>query len=368
MLKMENKAGKAVGRARLRVNALGLQALAIGALAVAFNACGSSDENDDDVPQGGAAGAAGAGGAPRAGAGSGGMDAGAGGAPQAGEAGQAGEGATGGVPSEGGAGGAPDPGSAGAGEGGAGTAGTGAGGSDAGAGAGGSTPVGGGGAGGEGGALPAFSCEEWLAGGEGGAENGRCYDFSDPADDDDFTPEGGDWAARNGEYVGTGPAARLFCLGAAPQDGTWMTASLLDDFTAGDVRMHVRMAGQGTAADKVIVVRARDSENRVELNFRANFGSPVPINGGDLSVQEMTDCVTTWRLEPDTISIPHGVNEQIDVELELRGENLQVWVNGVPAFDNVLTGVTTEAGAVGLAVFINNSSIRFDDFAVESLD
>lgn len=190
-----------------------------------------------------------------------------------------------------------------------------------------------------------------------------CYDFNDLSDDDDWTPEGGQWAATSaGAYVGIGPAAPVNCPADA---GSYMTASLLDGFSAANVRMHVQMTG-GAGPDKVLVLRARDGRNRIELNFRSNFG-PLSVHGGDLVVQEIVDCVNADHVPQNTIAIPHAMNDVLDVDLELRGRQLQVWIGGNSVFDAEVPGISTEAGAVGLAVFINGT-IRFDNFIVESLD
>ena len=49
-----------------------------------------------------------------------------------------------------------------------------------------------------------------------------------------------------------------------------MTASLVNNFSAADVRVHVQMTSINRP-DKVIVLRSHDSGDRVELNFIANY-------------------------------------------------------------------------------------------------
>jgi hypothetical protein len=226
---------------------------------------------------------------------------------------------------------------------------------------------GGGGAGGEGGVAPEFSCDDLEpVGGAGGASPRECYDFSDPTADGDFTEEGGTWLVTNGAYVGVAPAAPIHCTA----NGTHMVASLLTGFTATDVRVHVKMTGLNRA-DKVLVLRAQDDENRIELNFRSNFGDPKPVFGGDLIVQEVVACDGSLLTEEGDVPVPHGPNDTLTVDVELRGRLLQVSVDGSSVFNAELAMLANVGpGGVGFATIAagNAGSARFDDFIVESLD
>ena len=323
--------------------------------AVIFAACGGSGSGGTGGAsgaaggrggQGGAAGAPGSGG--QAGAGASAGQGGASGA-VAGNGGNAGSNAGG---SGGAAGAAGQAGSGQAGAGGiAGQAGSGA-----------SAGQGGGsaGAGGAGGNPPStFSCSD-LGAVDSDASSRMCFDFSSTSAASSWMPDGGTWTVVNGQYVGTGPSDAVTCVGA----GSAMTASLVDNFSAADVRVHVQMTSVDRP-DKVIVLRSRDSGNRVELNFLANFNYGTP-EGGVLIIQELVNCAYFNRNPPGTIAIPHNIGDTITVDLELRGTQLTVSFDGSQVFSGAIA-VATDPGGVGLGV-ITGGTVVFDDFWVEALN
>jgi len=173
-------------------------------------------------------------------------------------------------------------------------------------------------------------------------------------------PEGGTWTVVNGQYVATGPATAVTCVGA----GSLMTASLVDNFSAANVRVHLQMTSLDRP-DKVIVLRSRDSGDRIELNFLANYDFGTP-EGGVLVIQELVNCEYFNRNPPGTISIPHMVGETITVDLDLRGTQLTVKVDGSQVFDGALA-VATAPGGVGVGV-ITGGTVVFDDVWVEALN
>lgn len=319
----------------------GLNVFVALGLGLVFAACGSSDDDDSNNSGG-----------------TGGVETTTGGRSEGGSLGQptdGGAGDLGGSPSSGataGSGGA-SAGSGGAAQGGTETA------------SGGATPSEGGNGGT--GALPpgALDCEV-LTALAGGAGNVECVDFADDSSADRFTPEGGTWTVKDGAYVATAPDERTNCSDGDPETmGSDMTASLLDGFSASALLMHARLTSI-ERPDKVIVLRERDSGNRIELNFRANFDDGGEPSGGDLVIQELLDCQFIPHVRPGTVLIPHEIGQPIDVDIELQGQSLRVDVDGEPAFSGTLD-IATDAGSVGFAV-ITSSTAQFDDLTVESYD
>jgi hypothetical protein len=188
-----------------------------------------------------------------------------------------------------------------------------------------------------------------------------CFDFSNTSAGASWTPDGGTWTVVNGQYVATGPADPVTCVGA----GSLMTASLVDNFSAADVRLHVQMTAVDRP-DKVIVLRSRDSGDRIELNFVAYWDYNGVQVGGQLIIQELVNCTYFDRSPATPISIPHNVGDPITVDLVLRGTQLTVNFDGSQVFAGAIT-VATDPGGVGVGV-ITGGTVIFDDFWVEDLD
>lgn len=210
--------------------------------------------------------------------------------------------------------------------------------------------------GGAGGSHP-FDCDSF----DGRGVTAKCFDFGTSDSSTRWLVEGGQWAVSSGAYVGSGPATPLSCV----QTGSQITAALVTGFSARDLRLHAQLTGV-QRADKVVVLRARDPQNRVELNFRAGYDDGGTRRGGDLVIQELRNCVQTLHVGPGTLSIPHELGETLVVELELRGASLGVWVEGRQIFQGEVP-ISTSAGAVGVGV-ISGGITRFDDLFVQSLD
>lgn len=331
-------------------------------LLVAAGACGDPDEPLFPPGSGGNAAASANGAGARAGAppGQGGVG---GAAPEGGQGaasgrvgagGQSASGSSGGATGKAGTGGRP----AAGGESGAAAEG-GSGGFSAGQGGGGGKEKGDGGVGaqgnagegGHGGSHP-FDCDSF----DGRGVTAKCFDFATSDSSTRWLADGGQWAVSSGAYVGNGPATPRSCA-----NGSQMTASLVAGFSARDVRLHAQLTGV-QRADKVLVFRARDAQNRVELNFRALY----PEAGGDLVIQELSNCVQTLHVLPGVLLLPHELTQTIAVDVELRGQSLAVWVDGRQIFRGEVP-VSSRAGAVGVGV-INDGVTRFDDVYVQSLD
>jgi hypothetical protein len=195
------------------------------------------------------------------------------------------------------------------------------------------------------------------------ATSRTCVDFSDPSQGSSWMPDGGTWTVINGQYVATGPDDPVTCVATG---GSYTTASLVDNFSAANVRLHVEMTSVDRP-DKVIVLRSRDSGDRIELNFIANYEYGGTQMGGELVVQELVNCVQSFLVPLGTISVPHNIGDTITVDLDLVGTQLTVNVGGSQVFDGALTGIATDPGGVGLAVITGGTAI-FDDFWVEALN
>lgn len=180
-----------------------------------------------------------------------------------------------------------------------------------------------------------------------------CDDFADGTAAG-WTPEGGSWSVVDGRYVGSGPAS----LDALPCGASRMTASLREGSASTDVRLHAEL-GSLARVDKTLVLRATDGSNRIELNLRSD-----PLN--DLVVQELVDCEAVFLTEEGSIPVPHGFDERIEVEVELRGEHLRVRVDGEVVLDRDFDFANTEEGQVGVAV-IDNAITSFDSVWIERL-
>ena len=186
-----------------------------------------------------------------------------------------------------------------------------------------------------------------------------CFDFIAPSQAASFIPDGGSWTVSGGQYVGTGPADQVTCTTA----GSQLTASLVSGFSAANVRMHVRMTSIDRP-DKAIILRSRDSGNRIELNFIDYYSYMGVQNGGVLSIQALTNCAQSSLAT--AVAIPHNVGDPLTVDLVLSGTQLTINVNGSPVFDGALA-IGTAPGGAGLGV-ITGGTVDFDDFWIEALD
>ena len=163
-----------------------------------------------------------------------------------------------------------------------------------------------------------------------------------------WMPEAGEWAVVEGRYVGVGPeSADVTGCGASQ-----MVASLREGSTAEDVSVHVAMTSR-ERVDKVIVLRASDASNRIEINVRA-----APYD--DLVVQELVDCEVVRLVPEGEVAVPNAVGQTIDVDAALIGSRLTVAVDGTTVLDRELEFANRGAGLQGLAV-ITRAEAVFDD-------
>jgi len=204
-----------------------------------------------------------------------------------------------------------------------------------------------------------FSCED-LEPEAADVTERSCFDFNDGSTSG-WEVDGGEWAAVDGTYEVTGPAEPASC----PETGSLITASLAPDISAANVRVSAQLTDL-ERADKVLVLRSRDSGNRIELNFRSFHDDEGVIYGGDLVVQELVDCMLTTHVLPQTVEVPHELAESLVVDVELRGTALTVVVGGETVFEDEVP-VSIEPGGVGFGV-ITSGVARFDDLVVEVLE
>lgn len=197
---------------------------------------------------------------------------------------------------------------------------------------------------------------------DAGVAQRRCYDFGDPTGAADFVPEAGTWMVTNGTYTVVGPQNQVTCPDG---DGSLMTASVLSNLSAKDVRVHAKLTAI-SSPDKVIVLRSRPNGNRIELNFRSNFVFEDVAQGGDLYIAALVDCTAVAYVPVATVLIPHAIGQTIVADVQLIGQNLTVAVDGKTVFDGNLP-VPTEPGTVGLATF-REAVTQFDELVVDVLD
>lgn len=180
-----------------------------------------------------------------------------------------------------------------------------------------------------------------------------CFDFSDGMAAG-WTPEGGEWHVLEGMYVGWGPPTP-----PPPCGASLLTASLVDGFTASDVRVHVELTAI-QRVDKAIILRSSSAGDRIELNFRARFDT---TDGADVIVQELVGCTPVGHARG---LVPHEVGDTIVVDATLVGTHLTVVVDGVTAIDQSFS-FTATTGQVGVALF-SSALTAVDSFVAESLD
>ena len=222
-------------------------------------------------------------------------------------------------------------------------------------------------------AQPAFACSS-LGPIASDVSQRLCFDFSNPSDASNFTPEAGTCSIVDGAYHIVGPQdGQVTCPGGALA-GSAMTTSVLSALSATDVRVHARMTSW-TGPDKVMTLRSRPNGNRIELNFRSYFSSNGTQLGGDFNVSALFDCNNFTFVEPGVIPIPHYPYQSIDVDVQLRGQRLTVSVDGKQVYDDSPTvsdidggtlQLPTAAGSVGFGVFLDREAV-FDNVIVEVL-
>jgi hypothetical protein len=190
-----------------------------------------------------------------------------------------------------------------------------------------------------------------------------CYEFTDPAQASDFAPEAGTWTVSNGSYLACGPVKQVTC---STTNGSQMTASVLRNLIAQDVRVHAKMTSVDSP-DKLLVLRSRPGGNRIELNFRAKFVDDADTpQGGELYIDGLVDCANPIYVTVGVLPLPHVIGQAIVADVQLIGQHLTVVVDGKTVFDNTLPQLPTAPGSVGVAVFLTGQA-QFDDFLVEVL-
>lgn len=208
--------------------------------------------------------------------------------------------------------------------------------------------------------LASFSCVGRVTP-DGGVLQQLCYDFSNAASTADFISEGGTWTISDGTYNTSDIPAKETCNG----NGTVMSASVLRNLSAQDVRLHARLSSD-VSPDKVIVLRSRQGGNRLELNFRSKYTDNDAVQGGDLSIFDVGECTVKTYVDGNTIFIPHEMGQSIVVDIQLIGAQLKVDVDGKQVYNNNLPGVSMTAGSVGFAAF-RDGELQFDDLLVDVL-
>jgi len=201
-----------------------------------------------------------------------------------------------------------------------------------------------------------------------------CYDFSDPAESNEFTSEAGTWSVMDGAYHVTGPINGQVTCPGDQFSGTAMTTSVLTTLRAADVRVHARMTSW-TRPDKVLVLRSQPSGDRIELNFRSHFDNGNLPGGDDISISALIACRQVFFVLPNVIQLSQLNYQAIVVDVQLRGQRLTIAVDGNQLYDDIpiatdldggLWQLPTAPGSVGFGVFLDGESV-FDDLIVEVL-
>ena len=169
-----------------------------------------------------------------------------------------------------------------------------------------------------------------------------CLDFSDPSQSSSFTPEAGTWAVVNGSYHGVGPTGGQVTCPGGPFKGTAMTTSVLSTPSVANVRVHAWMMSM-TRPDKVLVLRAQPSGDRIELNFRSYYIDGQQY-GGDFSISTLSACKQTLFDLPGAIPVPQYDYKPIEVDVQLIGQKLTVAVDGKQIYDGVPTATGVDGG------------------------
>lgn len=179
-----------------------------------------------------------------------------------------------------------------------------------------------------------------------------CDDFND-GEAGSWTSTGGHFSVSGGRYIGEGPDE----VDAGACGASLMTASLREGSGSADVAMHAELRSL-ERVDKVLVLRASDPSNRIELNFRAD-----PLN--DLIVQELVDCELVYHTAEGEIPLPHAMEDTLEIDVELRGDRLIVMRDGELVVDRAFDFANAE-GDVGVAV-IEGGVTSFDSVWIERL-
>ena len=203
-----------------------------------------------------------------------------------------------------------------------------------------------------------------------------CDDFNDGFDETWLVTQGDTWRIMDGAYEGIGTQGQPDLCGAS-----FISASVVDGFSAADVRVRARLTSV-VRNDAILVLRAVDESNRIELNFRA--GDPDGTTFvADISVQDLQSCVVGEYNNPyDPLLrtlLPGNprIGEPYDVMVELIGQELHVWVNGVEATfpgGSMFPMLPSAPGTVGVGVIaspdegVERGRAHFDYIVVDSLD
>lgn len=172
-----------------------------------------------------------------------------------------------------------------------------------------------------------------------------CDDFAAGAMDA-WEAEAGTWSVVDARLLGEGPET----LDGLDCGASRMSAALRTGSEASDLAMHVELTAH-RRSDQVIVLRASDASNRIELNFRAD-----PY--GDLVVQEIVDCEVVFHVPSAMVEVPHAMEQPIAVDVSLVGEHLIVIVDGETVLERDIPFANT-TGRQGVAV-IDRARTSFD--------
>ena len=165
---------------------------------------------------------------------------------------------------------------------------------------------------------------------------------------DRWSTEGGIWKVVDRRYVGTPTFDSSFSPCGRPTG-----QSLIRGVRARNLDMRVDLTSL-TGVDKFVVLRSTDSDNQIELNFRA-----APF--GDLVVQEKRLCDFFFHTQEFEVLIPHEIGQTIRTRIRLIGDRLTVWIDGTRVLNRIFP-FTARAGRAGVGVW--TGKVGFDNVRV----
>ena len=174
-----------------------------------------------------------------------------------------------------------------------------------------------------------------------------CDDFSS-GQASRWSTNGGTWSVVDGRYVGTANGSYSPC-------GHPTNQSLVRNFRARNLDVRLALTSL-VGVNKFVVLRSTDSDNQIELNFRAERPGAFPA---DLIVQEkVASAFILHTPEFSVLTPPHQVGQTIRARIRLTGDRLQVWTDGVQVLDRTFP-FSARTGRAGVGVYLDKAA--FDD-------
>jgi len=158
---------------------------------------------------------------------------------------------------------------------------------------------------------------------------------------------GGTWQVIDGQLVGSGDAIPL-------------PIALVKNLILSDYIIELDMTSI-TRVDKIVFIRFQDTNNFIELNFRA----ARPLTQTDVVLQETVNGIMT-RFTPEfSVPIPtHQLGEPIHVRIEGKANSMKISVNNIQVLNSSFPFISSQ-GKFGLGVFNSNAN-SFDNVVIST--